>query len=994
MTTPHEDFVHLHVHSEFSLLDGLSKIDDLIQRTKELGQPAIALTDHGNMHGAIDFFEAATRADLQPIIGVEAYLTKWGRPMGGRDSKEDRISHHILLLAQNQTGYRNLIQLVSKAELQGFYRRPRFDAETLAAHSEGLICTTGCVAAEVPFYLNEERGPANPKIALERLQWYLDVFGRDRFYIELQEHNIPTLHKINKTLLDWSRRYDVGLVVTNDVHYVQAEDATPHDILLCVQTSSTYNDPKRMRMSDGSYYLKSRAELEDVFRDFADLPPSAFTNTVKIAEMCQVDLSPTGYHLPEYSVPEGYTDETFLRKLTEEGLLKRYGERAHSPEIQERKEHELKIIHQMGFDTYYLIVWDLCEYARKRNIWWNVRGSGAGSLVAYAIGITNLDPLPNNLIFERFLNPGRVSMPDFDLDYPDDQREEMIEYTMKKYGEDRVAQIVVFGTMKARGSVRDTARALEIPLDQVDGIAKLIPSGPKATISKGLKEVTELRQRYEREEMVKKLIDHARKLEGVARHISIHPAAVIVADKPLTEYTPLRRAPNKGLRDYITQYTYPVLEHLGLLKLDFLGLSTLSIMREASKLIKERHGIEYTLENIPTDDPRSYELLSSGEVTGIFQVESEGMRNVLRKMKPTRFEHIIATISLYRPGPMEFIDDYVDRMHGRKPIEYRHPSLEPILKETFGIIVYQEQIIQIAAQLAGYTPSEADLMRRAVAKKKEKEMKKHRVKFTEGAVANGIPRHVADKIFDDIDFFANYGFNKSHAADYAVITTQTAFLKAHYPVEYMTALLTVERNDQDKVTNFIKECRKMGIAVLPPDINESDFGFKIQEKVEESNAQSFGKSTFDFPVPKGAAIRFGLEAVKNVGRGPVEEILRARADGPFTSLEDFCERVDLRQVNRRALESLIKVGAFSQFGDREMILAVLDKMMQLSTHSWQAKDVGQISLFDLEEHTLDEGGSHLLEPPPPYESVPPRERLDWEKDLLGVYVSAHPLERV
>lgn len=991
---PTEDFVHLHVHSEYSLLDGLSKIKHLIARAKALGQPALALTDHGNMHGAIDFFNAATAAEMQPIIGVEAYLTKWGRPMNGRDSKLDRMRHHILLLAQNQTGYKNLIQLVSKAELEGFYHRPRFDADMLAAYSEGLICTSGCIGAEVPYYLNDEKTPANPSLALERLQWYLDVFGRDRFYIELQEHDIPALHKVNKTLLDWSQRYDVGLVVTNDVHYVQAEDATPHDILLCVQTSSTYHDPSRMRMSDSGYYLKSRTELMDAFRPYADLPVSAFSNTVKIAEMCHVDLRPKGYHLPEFPVPAGYTDETFLRHLTEEGLRRRYGDRTQDAIIQQRKEHELKIIHQMGFDTYYLIVWDLCEYARKNNIWWNVRGSGAGSLVAYVTGITNLDPLPNHLIFERFLNPGRVSMPDFDLDYPDDQREQMIEYTIQKYGEDRVAQIVVFGTMKARGSIRDTARALEIPLEEVDSIAKLIPGGPKVTIEKSLKDVTDLRERYEKEAKVRELIDYARKLEGVARHVSIHPAAVIVADKPLTEYTPLRHSPAKGLRDYITQYTYPVLESIGLLKLDFLGLSTLSIMREAAKLIQERHGVEYRLDNIPTDDPRSYELLSSGEVTGIFQVESEGMRNMLRKMRPSRFEHIIAAISLYRPGPMEFIGDYVARMHGQKPVEYKHPALEPILKETFGIIVYQEQIIQIAAQLAGYTPSEADLMRRAVAKKKEKEMALHRIKFVEGAVVGGIPEYVAKAIFGDIDFFANYGFNKSHAADYAVITVQTAFLKSYYPVEYMTALLTVELNDQDKVSNFINECRAMGIAVLPPDINVSELGFKIQDNVGDADGQVSRQSGFNFPVPAGAGIRFGLGAVKNVGHGPVDEILRARGDGPFTSLEDFCERVDLRLVNRRALESLIKVGALAQFGDREMILAILDKMMQLSSHAWQAKDVGQLMLFDIVAQQASAGKSQLLDPPPQYTPVSARERLDWEKDLLGIYVSDHPLLRI
>jgi len=989
-----EDFVHLHVHSQYSLLDGLSKIDDLIARAKEMGQPAVALTDHGAMHGAIDFFNAATAAGVKPIIGVEAYLTKWGRPMTGRDPQKDKLRHHILLLAQNQTGYLNLLKLVSEANTRGYYYKPRFDADLLAKYNEGLITTTGCLAGEIPTYLSDEKGPPDEQLAEERLRWYLDVFGRDRFFVELQAHDIPHLHRVNKKLVELARKYDLELLVTNDVHYVRAEDASPHDILLCIQTGATLDDENRMRMSDGSYYLKSRAELEAAFRPYIDLPESAFTNTMKVAEMCNVDLRPTGYHLPIYQVPQGFeSDQAYLRHLTEEGLRVRYGDRADEPEIQARKEHELKIIHDMGFDTYYLIVWDLCEYARRRNIWWNVRGSGAGSLVAYAIGITNLDPLPNHLIFERFLNPGRVSMPDFDLDYPDDQRDQMIEYTIQKYGDDQVAQIVVFGTMKARASVRDVARAMNIPLDEVDKIAKLIPAGPKVTLDKSLEEVNDLNELYKKDKKVRELLDNARKLEGVARHISIHPAAVIIADKPLINYTPLVRAPSKAVRDYITQFTYPVLESLGLLKMDFLGLSTLTIMRVASQLIEERHGKKFTLNNIPTDDPRAYELLASGEVTGVFQVESEGMRGTLRNMKPNKFEHIVATISLYRPGPMQYIPLYIDRMHGRKPVEYKHPSLEPILAETYGIIVYQEQIIQIASQLAGYTPGEADLMRRAVAKKKDKEMAKHRVKFLEGAVANGISWSTAEEIYEDIVYFANYGFNKSHAADYAVITVQTAYLKAYYPVEYMAALLTVERDNLDKVTNFINECRHMGIEVLPPDINQSDMGFTIVELPEMTEVKTFGRTRFDFRVPPGSAIRFGLAAIKNVGEGPVQEILRARNEGgPFSSPADFCERVDLRKVNRRSLESLIKVGAMDAWGEREQLLAAIEQMQALSKNVWEAKDIGQSSLFDMFGE-MDTGGSshHDLKLPEQYEHVTQKERLSWEKDLLGVYVSSHPL---
>jgi len=990
---PREDFVHLHVHSEFSLLDGLSKINDLIERAQELGQPAVALTDHGNMHGAIDFFNAATKAGIKPIIGVEAYITRWGRPMTGRDPQKDKARRHILLLAQNQTGYLNLLKLISEANTRGYYYKPRFDADLLAKYNEGIITTTGCLAGEVPAFLSDENGPADEKLAEERLQWYLNVFGRERFFVELQAHDIPVIHRVNKKLVALAKKYNLEMVVTNDVHYVRAEDASAHDILLCVQTGSILEDEKRMRMSDQGYYLKSRAELEAAFRPHIDLPDSAFSNTVKIAEMCNVDLSSSGYHLPVYHVPEGFeNDQVYLRYLTEKGMRERYGEQADDPEVQARKEHELKIIHDMGFDTYYLIVWDLCEHAKSRNIWWNVRGSGAGSVVAYAIGITNLDPLPNNLIFERFLNPGRVSMPDFDLDYPDDQRDQMIEYTIQKYGDDQVAQIVVFGTMKARASVRDVARAMNIPLDEVDVIAKMIPAGPKVTLDKALEEVNELKELYHKDKKVRLLLDNAKKLEGVARHISIHPAAVIIADKPLVNYTPLLRAPGKAVRDYITQFTYPVLESLGLLKMDFLGLSTLTIMRVAAQLIKERHGVEFTLSNIPIDDPRAYELLASGDVTGVFQVESEGMRDTLRKMKPSKFEHIVATISLYRPGPMQYIPLYIDRLHGRKSVEYKHPMLESILAETNGIIVYQEQIIQIASQLAGYTPGEADLMRRAVAKKKKKEMAEHRAKFLEGAVANGIPWSSAEEIYADIVFFANYGFNKSHAADYAVITVQTAYLKAYYPVEYMAALLTVELDNLEKVTNFINECRHMGIEVLPPDINQSWMGFSIEEN-ESEEVKTFGRVRFDFRVPKGSAIRFGLAAIKNVGEGPVQEILRARDEGGgFSSPADFCERVDLRKVNRRSLESLIKVGAMDAWGEREQLLAAIEQMQALSKNIWEARDVGQSSLFDMFGDMDMGSASHSdLKLPIKYQSVSQKEKLGWEKDLLGVYVSSHPL---
>ncbi len=960
------DFVHLHVHSEYSLLDGLSRLKDLVKRAAELNMPALALTDHGTMYAAIEFYRAAKRQGIKPIIGMESYLTPVGRRMTDRQPGVDDKRYHLLLLAQNDVGYHNLLKIASASQLEGFYYKPRIDREFLAEHAQGLIATTGCMASEVPRLLAQ----GNSRLARERLGWWIDVFGHDRFFLELQEHGIPELTQVNRQLIQWAREFDLKLVATNDVHYVRSEDANPHDVLLCVQTGELVTQQDRMRMSDGSYYLKSYPEMLNLFQERSD----SLLNTLSIAEMCEVDLDPKGYHLPPFDVPPGYDAESYLRHLVDEGLKRRYGERAKDSEIQARKEHELKIIHDMGFDTYFLIVWDLCEFARRRDIWWNVRGSGAGSLVAYAIGITNLDPLANHLLFERFLNPGRVSMPDIDLDYPDDRREEMINYTIQKYGEENVAQIITFGTMGARASIRDVGRAMDIPLPEVDRIAKLIPGGPKVKIADGLEQSQELHELYENEDYIRRLIDTARHLEGVARHASTHAAGVIVADKPLIEYTPLHRPTKGGQGGVVTQYTMEILESIGLLKIDFLGLSTLTLMRKACELIEARHGVKLDLETIPINDESAFELLASGDVTGIFQVESTGMRRVLTTMKPTKFEHIVATISLYRPGPMEYIDDYIDRMHGHKPVEYHHPSLEPILSETYGIIVYQEQIMQIASQLSGYTPGEADLMRRAVGKKKKEELLKHREKFVQGATEQGIPEEAANKIFDDIEFFARYGFNKAHAADYAVITCQTAYLKAHYPVEYMTALLTVERHNTDKVGSLIGECRTMGIQILPPDINKSDIYFTIED-------------TEDGPV-----IRFGLGAVKNVGEGAIEVILQARAtEGPFVDVDDFCHRVDLRQVNRRALESLTKVGALRPFGQRAQLLAIIDRMMGLSSQTHQAAAVGQMSMFDLGGFNVPAAGS-ILYPLPEVEEVSRREILSWEKELVGVYVSEHPLQ--
>jgi DNA polymerase-3 subunit alpha len=961
-------FVHLHTHSEYSLLDGLCRVSDMVAQAKALGQPAIALTDHGTMFGTIQFYRAAKAAGINPIIGLEAYLSEG--PMGRRK----RRHFHLLLLAENQTGYQNLLKLASVAQLQGFYYKPRVDHETLARHSEGLIVTSGCMASEVPRLINKGQTDR----ARAQLEWYLEVFGPERFFLELQDHSLPELTAINKTLLEWGPHYQLRYVATNDVHYVRREDARAHDLLLCIQTGKVVAEADRMRMNNDSYYLKSREEMAQLFGDV----PGALDNTLLIAERCHVDLDPKGYHLPLFDVPQGFDAQSYLRHLCKGGLRQRYGEQADAPEVRARLEHELDIIHTMGFDAYFLIVWDLCMAARERDIWWNVRGSAAGSIVAYALEITMVDPLSTGLIFERFLNPGRVSMPDIDLDFPDDRRHELIEYTVQKYGHEQVAQIITFGTLGARAAVRDTGRALDVPLPEVDRLAKMIPAipGKPVSIREAIDQVPDLQQAV-KTDYIRELLEHAASLEGVARHASTHAAGVIVSDRPLVEYCPLHR-PTKGSDDTgigsVTQWPMEIVESMGLLKVDFLGLSTLTVMRRACELIKERHGVELNLDNIPLQDPKSFELLASGDVMGIFQVEGTGFRRVLTEMKPRTYEHIIAVLALYRPGPLEYIPNYIRRMHGEEEVIYRHPALEPILEETYGIIVYQEQIMRMATDLAGYSPSEADLMRKAVAKKKKKDLLKHRKLFVGGAVENGIPRDVVEAIFDDLEAFARYGFPKGHAADYAVITCQTAYLKAHYLVEYMTALMTVERHNTDKIGLLVAECRKLDIEVLPPDVNASESDFTIQQGPGEK-----------------ATIRFGLGAVKNVGEGPVQTILAARHEGgPFKSLDDFCRRVDLRQVNRRALESLIKVGVLHSFGTRSQLLAAIEHLMGHSASIHKAKDVGQLSLFDLGTGLTFSAEDAILAALPEAVEVPRKDILGWEKDLIGTYVSEHPLQDV
>lgn len=995
-----EPFVHLHCHSEYSLLDGLSRLDELVHRAAEMRQPAVALTDHGVMYGTMEFYRAAKKAGVKPIIGVESYMA--ARGMEQRHPQKDKERYHLLLLAQNETGYKNLLKLSSEAQLRGYYYKPRVDKETLRKYSEGLICTTGCLASEVPQKLSRNQ----EQEALKDFRWYLETFGRERFFVELQQHDIDELTPVNNTLIEWAKTHDVGLVATNDVHYVRKEDAQPHDVLLCVQTGKQIDNDNRMQMSDNGYYLKSRQEMEAMFSGV----PEALNNTVRIAEMCNVDLETDGYHLPPFDVPEDHTPKSYLRELTQRGLRRRYGADAETARVRERMEHELNIIHEMGFDTYFLIVWDLCRFARENDIWWNVRGSGAGSIVAYCLGITHIDPLENDLIFERFLNPGRVSMPDIDMDFPDDQRAQMMEYTVEKYGTENVAQIITFGTMGARAAIRDVGRAMGMDLNEIDRIAKLVPSGPKVKLDNAFENAEFVRE-YERDAEIQELVDNAKSLEGLSRHASTHAAGVIISDKPLVEYCPLHR-PTKSQEDesglgVVTQWPMEILESIGLLKVDFLGLSTITIMRKACELIEERHGISYDLDSIPykraPDDPEVdeevlelYKLLSRGETTGVFQVESDGMRDVLRNMQPRQFEHIIAAISLYRPGPMEYIPQYIRRMHGQEEVTYRHPKLEPILEETFGIIVYQEQIIQIASDLAGYKPGEADLMRRAVSKKKEKEIAKHKKIFIKGCVSNGIDRATAEEIYGDIEYFARYGFNKSHASDYAVITCQTAFLKAHYPVEFITALLAVERDNSDKVSQFVSEARRLGIKVLPPDINKSDIAFTIEPSPDADD-----ELTEDDP--GYWVVRFGMGAIKNVGEAAIRQIIAEREEnGPFEDIDDFCQRVDLRQINRRVMECIIKAGCFDELvapqlpeAARETLLEILDRLMGLSSEQHAAAEVGQTSMFDM----MGGDGSDLHASQSLLATVPtvranPKQCLQDEKELLGLYISEHPLQRV
>lgn len=948
------DFVHLHVHTEYSLLDGASRVKDLVKAVKDLGMKAIAITDHGSMYGVIDFYKAAQKEGIKPIIGCEVYIA----PASRHDAFEvdGTRYYHLILLAENQQGYSNLVKLVSLANTEGMYYKPRVDKELLRQYHEGIICLSACIAGEIPQAILRD----NLNKAEELVKEYVDIFGKDNFFIELQDHGMPEEKKSNAALVELARKYDLGMVATNDLHYIKKEDSEFHDVLLCIQTGKTVDDENRMRFPSDTFYLRSPAEMAELFSAYE----GALSNTVKIAERCQVDFEFGNLHLPNFPLPEGMTDERYLRKLCEERLSSRYAEVTNA--INERLAYELGVIHSMGFDSYFLIVWDFINYARSKNIAVGPgRGSAAGSIVAYLLGITDIDPLAYKLLFERFLNPERVTMPDIDIDFCYIRREEVIEYVKSRYGEDHVAQIITFGTMAAKGAIRDVGRVLNMPYGEVDIVAKLIPTELGITIDKALKQSTELKDMYQDNPAVKRLIDFARDVEGLPRHSSTHAAGVVIARDPLTEYVPVQVSEGT----LVTQYDKDHVEELGLLKMDFLGLRTLTVISDALVHIKESRGEIIDLEKIPLEDAETSAMLCAGHTGAVFQMESSGMTTLVKDLKPTGFADLIPLVALYRPGPLGsgMVADFINGRHGKKEVTYMHPLLEPILRETFGVVLYQEQVMQIVQVLAGFTLGQADLLRRAMGKKKHAILMAQKENFINGAAENGIDSELANTIFDLLTHFADYGFNKSHSAAYALVAYQTAYLKAHYPQEFMAAMLSSVMGTNDKVGIYIEQCRHMGIKILPPDINASKASFSVDKD----------------------AIRFGLAAVKNVGDAALNNLVQVRErDGAFKSMVDFCSRVDTRAVNKRVMESLIKCGAFDSLGGRRaQLLAVLDQALDAAASKQRDAASGQIGLF--ESAAMEEVEEIKL---PDIPELPKKEILNLEKEITGFYITGHPLD--
>ncbi len=956
-------FVHLHNHTEFSLLDGAARIKKLVKRAVELNMTALAITDHGVMYGVIDFYKACLKEGIKPIIGCEVYVAPNQRT--DRTPGKDDTNRHLVLLAENEEGYRNLIKLVSMAHIEGFYYKPRVDKEILRKHSTGLIALSACLAGEVASCLLQDQLETAVMNALE----YEEIFGKGNFFLELQDHGLEEQRKVIAGMWKVHKRTGIPMVATNDVHYVDREDAFVQDALLCIQTGKTLADTSRMRFSSQEFYLKAEHEMALLFGEH----PELLENTARIAKRCQVEFQFGGNLLPEFEVPAGYTLDGYLEAECRKAFPRFY------PQMTEKEcdrlDYELQVIFQTGFSGYFLIVADFCQFAKENGVAVGPgRGSAAASMVAYLLGITSVEPLRFDLLFERFLNPERISMPDIDIDFDPDGRERVIRYVTEKYGADKVCQIITFGTMGAKAAIRDGGRVLAMPLARVDKVAKAIPLDLGMTLDKALSVSPDLAKMVEGDEEIKRLYTLARSLEGITRHASTHAAGIVISKEPLMNYLPLQRTSE----DFVmTQFPMKAVEEIGLLKMDFLGLRNLTILQEAVRRIEEKHGFKLDLQNLALEDPQTYTLLASGNSTGIFQLESGGMRAILKDLKPTCFEDIIAVLALYRPGPMEQIPEFIRRKHGGQ-ITYLHPKMEPILKSTYGIIVYQEQVMQIARDIGGYSLGRADLLRRAMGKKNKEIMEEERQNFTQGlqdkdgkwiipgALRIGLTLHDAEEIFDLMAKFAEYGFNKGHATAYAVISYQTAYLKANYPLEFMAALLSTVMGSSDKISFYIQDAKLSGIQVLPPDVQYSHVGFSIEEQ----------------------AIRFGLGAIRNVGVNVVEKILEARKDGLFKSLDDFCMRVDHKVLNRRVLESLVRAGAMGSFCTRAQAFAIMDQVLDKAGRRQKDRLSGQFSLFDMDEDL--EEGTKLPELP----DFPEREILDMEKEYLGLYLSGHPLSTV
>ncbi len=960
MSQPTPSFVHLHCHTHYSLLDGANRIDELVNRARELNQPAVAITDHGNMFGVIEFYTAAKKAGVKPILGLEAYIAPGDRrvkeaTVGYGGSKE--TNYHLLLLAQNNIGYQNLLKLTSIAYREGFYYKPRIDRELLEAHSEGLICTSTCLGAEIPQALMAH----NRAAAEQTAEWYLKVFGPERFIIELQDHGIAEQRMINPELVDIANRLGVGLIATNDVHYLRKDDSEPHDVLLCISTRALQSDENRMRFETSEFYLKSGDEMAALFPG----QPESISNTLRIADMCDVELDFNKRYTPVYHPPEKKTPEDYLRELVYKGAAERYGEI--TDEVRERIDYELEVIQSKGFSSYFLIVWDFVHYARDKGVPCGARGSGCSSVVAHCLYLSQPDPIRYGLYFERFMDPDRDDMPDIDIDICQDAREDVIRYVREKYG--HVAQIITFGTLKARAAIRDVCRVMGVPLADADRLAKLVPEELKMTLDKALNQEPALRRWYDDDPTIRNVIDIGKRIEGLARHAGVHAAGVVIAEQPLDNVLPLYQS--AGSDAVITQFEGPTVEKVGLLKMDFLGLKTLSVLALACKLVEKNHGVKIDLEHLNLKDPKVYRIFAQGETKGVFQFESGGMRDVLMKMRPNRIEDLIAANALYRPGPMQYIDAYVARKHGEH-WQAAHPIMAEVLEETYGIMVYQEQVARVAIQLGEIERKRAFRLAKAISKKKTSMIEAERQPFIEGAGKKGCNAKDANSIFDDIIKFGDYAFNKAHSTGYAMVAFQTAFIKAYYPLEFMASLLTYEMGDTEKVVDYIDECRRLSIEVLPPDINSSDVDFTTVPPKD-------GKPGF---------IRFGLAAIKGVGEKAVTSVVEERRSaGPFKDLYEFCERVDTSAVNRGSLEAMIKAGAFDSTGAmRKALVEVVEKAIQMGAEHQRDKASGQMTMFG------DFGGG--ADAPRPVISTDEwteSEMLAQEKSVLGFYVTKHPL---